>query len=306
MFDMTNDSGLFMTRIELAKQGFEPAPMNRWRKGDAEALPLYVGRMVHQFDHRHASVTVNEENLHNAAQGSTLDSAQKADPIVFPAPQYWVRADAVPEAQRRDWALGFRDIARANDVRTMIASIVPTTAAGNTLPMLVGNDAPLPAAAACLLLANLNSLALDYVARQKAQSTHLNWYIVEQLPVIASERFEASIGGVKIADFIREQVLHLSYTAHDLAPFARDLGHVQADGSVKPPFVWNDEDRRARLAALDGLFFHLYGLSDDDAAYMLDTFPIVREQDEAAFGRFRTKEDVITALQRISKGVLAV
>ena len=306
MFDMTNDSGLFMTRIELAKQGFEPAPMNRWRKGYAEAVPLYVGRMVHQFDHRHASVTVNEENLHNAAQGSPLDSAQKADPIVFPTPQYWVRADAVPEALRRDWALGFRDIARANDVRTMIASIVPTTAAGNTLPLLVGNDAPLPAAAACLLLANLNSLALDYVARQKAQSTHLNWYIVEQLPVIAPERFETSIGGVKIADFIREQVLHLSYTAHDLAPFARDLGHVNADGSVKPPFIWNDEDRRTRLAALDGLFMHLYGLAEDDAAYILDTFPIVREQDDAAFGRFRTKDDVIAALHRVSKGVLAV
>ena len=306
MFDMTNDSALFVTQAELVKQGFEPAALNRWRKSKVEAVPLYVGRMVHQYDHRHASVMVNEENLHNAALGATLDSVRKSDPGTFPTPQYWVHADAVPEALRNDWALGFRDIARATDVRTMIASIVPTTAAGNTLPLLVGNDAPLPAAAACLLLANLNSLALDYVARQKAQSTHLNWYIVEQLPVIAPERFETSIGGVKIADFIRDQVLHLSYTAHDLAPFARDLGHVHADGSVKPPFVWNDEDRRARLAALDGLFFHLYGLSEDDAAYMLDSFPIVREQDEAAFGRFRTKEDVIAALQRISKGVLAV
>jgi hypothetical protein len=118
-----------------------------------------------------------------------------------------------------------------------------------------------------------------------SQGQHLNWFIVEQLPVIAPERIDASIGGVKIADFIREQVPHLSYTAHDLAAFARDLGHVDAAGEVLPPFVWNDEDRRARLAALDGLFFHLYGLDEDDAAYILDTFPIVREQDQAAFGR---------------------
>ena len=101
-------------------------------------------------------------------------------------------------------------------------------------------------------------------------------------------------------------MLHLSYTAHDLAPFARDLGYVSADGSVKPPFIWNDEDRRTRMAALDGLFMHLYGLSEDDAAYILDTFPIVREQDTAAFGRHRTKDDVLQQLRRIQGGVLVL
>ncbi len=50
---------------------------------------------------------------------------------------------------------------------------------------------------------------------------------------------------------------------------------------------------RARLAALDALFFYLYGLNADDAAYILDTFPIVREQDSKAFGSYRTKEDVL-------------
>jgi hypothetical protein len=32
------------------------------------------------------------------------------------------------------------------------------------------------------------------------------------------------------------------------------------DGNVKPPFVWNPEDRRQRLARLDALLMHLYGL----------------------------------------------
>jgi hypothetical protein len=235
-------------------------------------VPLYVGRMIHQYDHRHASVTVNDENLHNAAFGAVLDSRGKADPGSYPTPQYWVMRESIPANVRLDWALGFRDIARATDVR----------------------------------LANLNSLVFDFVARQKVQSTSFNLFILEQLPVIAPERFEASIGGVKIADFVRAQVLHLSYTAHDLAAFARDLGHVDAQGQVLPPFVWNDEDRRARLAALDGLFFHLYGLGEDDAAYILDTFPIVRQQDEAAFGRFCTRDDVLAQLRHIERGVLAV
>jgi hypothetical protein len=157
-----------------------------------------------------------------------------------------------------------------------------------------------------LMLANLNALAFDFAIRQKVQGQNLNWFVVEQAAVVAIERFEAQIGGVSIADFIRDQVLQLSYTAHDLAPFARDLGHVNADGSVKQPFVWNDEDRRARMAALDGLFMHLYGLNESDAAYILDTFPIVREQDIAAFGRYRTKDDVLAQLRRVSNGVLAL
>ena len=69
---------------------------------------------------------------------------------------------------------------------------------------------------------------------------------------------------------------------------------------VLPPFVWNDEERRARLAALDALFFWLYDLNADDAAYILDTFPIVREQDIKAFGSYRTKDDVLVLLSLLS------
>ena len=99
-----------------------------------------------------------------------------------------------------------------------------------------------------------------------------------------------------VADFVVPQVLALTYTAHDMAPFARDLGYVDAAGQVLPPFVWNDEERRTRLAALDALFFWLYGINAGDAAYILDTFPSVREQDTKAFGSYRTKADVLERL----------
>jgi hypothetical protein len=99
-----------------------------------------------------------------------------------------------------------------------------------------------------------------------------------------------------VADFVLPQVLALSYTAHDLAPFARDLGYVDAQGAVLPPFIWDEAERRARRAALDALFMHLYGLTAEDAAYVLDSFPIVRKQDEEEFGRYRSKEDVLALL----------
>ena len=53
------------------------------------------------------------------------------------------------------------------------------------------------------------------------------------------------------------------------------------------------------MAALDALFFWLYGLGADDAAYVMAQFPIVREQDERAFGRFRTCEDVLDWLRHV-------
>ena len=195
--------------------------------------------------------------------------------------------------------------------------MLPSGGFGNTLPLLLPVDADARgtyARCASLLLANLTCFAFDFVARQKVQGQHLNWFVVEQLPVIAAERFGEPLpfGFAKavraaklmnghhpkptVADFVIPQVLALSYTAHDMAPFARDLGYVGAQGEVLPPFVWNDEERRKRTAALDALFFHLYGLDANDAAYIMDTFPIVLEQDEKAFGRYRTKDDVLKLL----------
>jgi hypothetical protein len=298
MFDMTNDSGLFKRRDELEKEGWYPVGANRWKKGEAEAVPLYVGRMIHNYDHRSSHVTTNEENLHNAALSANLSAVEKAKPDCFPTPQYWVSKSNVPENERREWAIGFRDIARATDMRTMIAAVIPTVAAGNTLPLLLpDHDAEATYADwSPLFLANLNALAFDYVVRQKAQSTHVNWYIVEQLPLIRPEQFEQVLGKTKIADFVRGEVLRLSYTAHDLAPLARDLGY---DGA---PFAWDEDDRRHRTARLDALFFHLYGLSRDDAAYILDTFPIVREHDEKTHGRYITKELILAYMNAVAAG----
>ena len=97
-------------------------------------------------------------------------------------------------------------------------------------------------------------------------------------------------------ELVRDHVLQLTYTAHDMAPFARDLGH---DG---PPFIWNEEERRHLRARLDALYFHLYGLDREDAAYILDTFPIVRKQDEAEFGHYRSKTMILAYMNALAAG----
>jgi hypothetical protein len=83
-------------------------------------------------------------------------------------------------------------------------------------------------------------------------------------------------------------------------------GYVDSAGQVLPPFVWDEEERRARLAALDAVFFWLYGLDANDAAYMLNTFPIVCEHDQETFGCYRTKGDILKLLSLLPKPELLI
>ena len=53
---------------------------------------------------------------------------------------------------------------------------------------------------------------------------------------------------------------------------------------------------------LDALYFQLYGLSRDDAKYVLDTFPIVRREDEAAFGTYRTRDMTLAYMNALAAG----
>ena len=294
MFDMTNDSHLFRTAAQLEAEGCYPVQGNRWKRGQELFLPLYQGRMIHQFDHRANSVRVNPQSTHNPYLSEGVGEAQHRDPGFLPQSQYWVPAREVEPSfpQGRGYSLGFRDIARPTDVRTMIATVVPWAGYGNTLPLLVGEDASVTP----WLVANLNAICADFVARQKAQGTHLNWYIVEQLPVIASDGYDRRFGAVTARELVCDHVLRLTYTAHDMAPFARDLGH---DG---PPFVWDEEERRHLRARLDACYFHLYGLSREDADYVLGTFPIVRKEDEAQFGRYRTRDLILAYMNALAAG----
>ncbi len=299
MFDMTNDSHLFRTRAELEeREGAWSIGGGRFQSAMGEWAPLYEGKMVQAFDHRAASVVVNPANVNRPAQPLSTTTAQHADPSWIAEPQFWVQPP--PGLGSHAYTLGFKDVTAPTNVRSMIAAIVPSGAAGNTLPLIeVDPDARSPdAPRLALLAANLNALVFDFVARQKIQGQHLNWFIVEQLPVIPAAAYARTFGPKTAADIVREAVLELTYPAHDLAPFARDMGYVDAAGDVLPPFMW-DEDRRLTLRAkLDALYFILYGVFDparalesrDDVRYIYSTFPIVEREEIARWGLYRSRD----------------
>jgi hypothetical protein len=256
--------------------------------------------MVQAYDHRAASVVINETNLNRPAQPLTATLAQHRDPAWTPDPQYWVSASNCGWAHSDNWVIGFKEITAPTKVRSFIAAICPTVAFGNKIPLLKAEHEMHHE----LLLANLNSTIFDFVARQKLQGQTLNLFIVEQLPVVPSATYDAvRFGSRSAAQIVREAVLELTYTSHDMAAFARDMKHVDADGQVKPPFAWDERRRLTLRAKLDAVYFHLYGITDrDNVRYIYSTFPIVEREETRDWGHYASRELCLAWMNALKAG----
>ncbi len=302
MIDMTNDSTMFRSRRDLEKKEHAwPVGNNKFKSAKGSWLPLYEGKMVQAFDHRAASVIVNPENPHRPGQPVRSSLDQHQDPSWIPDPRYWIPESATG-LEDESFLFCFKDVTAPTNKRSMIASLVPRSGAGNTLPLVFIDD--VPAQDIACLVANFNSIPLDYVARQKIQGQHLNWFVVEQLPVVPRSKFETiRFGGKTARQIVSRAVLELSYAAHDMAPFAREMDYVTGSGDVRPPFSWN-EDRRLKLRAkLDALFFLLYGIIDrEDVRFVYSTFPIVEKKEVARYGRYRTRDLCLAYMNALEGG----
>jgi hypothetical protein len=284
-------------------------------------LPLYEAKMIHQFNHRFGDYRDHPEGS-ASTQLPDVPPQRLADPNYQVLPRYWVPAEEVEarlaaKGWDRGWLLGWRDIARSTDERTVIAAVIPKVGCGDTF-LLIFPGAPY-SYSACLS-GCLDSVACDYAARQKVGGTHLKYVTFKQLPVLPPSVFDEPCPwspGESLADWIRPRVLELTYTAWDLQPFARDLGY---DG---PPFRWDDERRFQLRCELDAAFFILYlGTPDewereatpglkalfpaprDAVGYILDQFPIVRRKDEERYGTYRTREVLLEMYDAMCKDIV--
>ncbi len=198
------------------------------------------------------------------------------------------------------WLMGWRDIARATDKRTLISGVVPPTACGDKFLLMMPGHAPQLLAA---LYGSLNSLPCDFCARQKLGGTSFKYFTMRQIAVLPPNAYAAT----DLA-FIVPRVLELTYTSHAMAPFARDLGYTG------PPYAW-DEDRRAHLRAeLDAWYARAYGLTRDQLRYILDpadvmgpdypseTFRVLKKNDIARYGDYRTARLTLAAWDAQERG----
>ncbi|MDB9440567.1 restriction endonuclease [Sphaerospermopsis kisseleviana CS-549] len=287
MFMMNTDSGLFHTQDPQQDPGL-------LKEGDLK-VPLYEAKMFHQFDHRWATYTDNGDTR-------DLTDDEKSDLSFSVKPRYWVDKKEVENKLSgkwdKNWLLGFRDITNSTNERTAIFSLLPKVGIGNNAPVILTNIKE--AKLISCLLANFCSLTFDFVTRHKVGGTHMNFFIVKQLPIIPPERYTE-----KDIEYITPRVLELVYTAWDMQPFAQDMGY---EGE---PFIWNPNKRALIRAELDAYYAKLYGLTRDELRYILDpadvygaefpseTFRVLKNNEIKQYGEYRTQRLVLEAWDRV-------
>ena len=275
MFHMSNDSHLFFD---------EPS---------THRLPLYEAKLIHHYDHRWATYD---------SDGSSHDVSlnEKADPSFESTPRYWVTRGEVEErlkAQGWDWQwlMGGRILqihrSTVGDCRCHTYCRCGAHHAAAVFRQAQG--------------ARMPNWKLEQprhgLRRSKQNRRHPSHILISQPnPVLPPRAYNQQ--DIK---FISTRAIELTYTAHDLKPWAEDLGY---DG---PPFAF-DPDRRALLRAeLDAYYAHLYGLTRDELRYILDpadlmgpdypseTFRVLKKNELKEFGEYRTQRLVLEAWDRL-------
>lgn len=245
-FHMTSDSDLF-----------KPSPA-------ASRLPLYEGKMIHQFTHRwedKVRYTIDEKAARKRILGQNdSDTGQVLDYERF--------------------RLGLRAIGRTTDSRTLIVGPIPARVfCGNSI--LVGKRSleTGPAMSDQELLAIqalLNSYVLDYYIRQMV-SANLNMFYIYQLPVPRLMQGHAAF------EAIVERTARLICTTVEFDDLAKEVGlKGHKEGATDPA------DRARLRAGLDGMVAHLYGLTEEEFTHILSTFPLVEQSvKDAALDAYR-------------------
>jgi len=286
---------------ELSAEGFAPVEFQWMKKEVVTFVPLYEGKFIHQFDHRFASFEgiLREKRFGIKAGTHTPSTDQKSNPAYHIMPRYWISEDdAASDREARDlrssWAIAFRDTTNViSNFRTSVACICSGVAFNYKAPniVLMGPSSQERARASLLFVTLMNSFSFDYVVRQKFFGANFIKSILLQLAAPSMTEIQ------RHQQFILPRALELSYTSWQLEGFSTECGHKG------PPFIWDDMRRQQIRAELDALFFHVYGFSVDEAAFILDSYRILRDKDEEAFGEYRTKRLILEIYDEMAEAI---
>lgn len=275
---------------------------------DARGWPLYQGSMVTHHDYRAKGY------LAGHGRNVTWEPLAFGSPAKRIRPQWRVLPDQIPNKIRervRRYRIGFCDVARADDQRSLMAALIPPgTVCGDKVPTI--ECKPVAPAVMMLWLGVANALAMDFVVRMKV-SLKMSMSLMATLPF--PRRVAADDATAKACAL----AARLSCSGPEMADFLRTLQREPAlAGQNLTPS--DDPEERARLAAeLDVVVARdLFGLTRDEMRYLLEprdvlgpactaeTFAALRRAEEREFGEYRTRRLVMEAWdQTIPAGTLS-
>ncbi|MFH1881651.1 MAG: DNA methyltransferase [Planctomycetota bacterium] len=294
--DMTNDSHLFKT-----------TPTD---------CPLYEGKMIWLFD------SAFEQPRY------WLDRDEVEEALGDNA---W---------EGKHYRVGFRNIAASTNERTLICGVAPPSFHGNSFMTITPKNRQWngPNETEMLWIASImSSFCIDFLIRQKV-STNLNYFFIESLPIPRGDannvlRYVTTAKATRLfcynKDFAnlweklwsdgwqspffwypssgpiddygpaheREIRCRLRDEAKNLIP--KWVTHCGVHDRL--PDRRDTGDRVQLRAEIDAYVAHLYGLSRDDFAYILDTFPVLKKKEKKAFGEFMSKRKCLEEYDRIGK-----
>jgi hypothetical protein len=261
-----------------------------WREASSSVtVSLYEGKMIHQFDCCFATYEGVSIDARRDGNPRETEPWEKGHP---PIPRFYAdKGDVLKFLARRkissDWICVYRDYVRATDQRTAIAAAIPLSVPIQPLNgfSIANGNASMHAWA----LAAINSFAYDFLAKQKTPGQHFNVTIMSQIPLPKPDD--------NWYYFATKRAAELCYTLPELANFSSEIG---IDG---PPFAWEPTRRWKIRCELDSLFFHLYGLSRDDLAYVMESFPIIKRKDIDRYGSYRTKELILQVYDAMAEAM---
>lgn len=299
MFDQTNDAELFYTAEELKEDGFKRDGFI-FKKSKQMYMPLYEAKMFRSYDHRFGSVYIENKNWVNQGQTTETNLVEHQNPEFSVLPRWWTSVDEIFKRVSSDSLpayLAFRNVTRATDNRTVIATFIPPVGVINSAPLILFDFKITPRKQACLL-ANLNAFVLDYVAKRKIPNVNLNFFIVEQFPIFPPDFYEEKCPWDKkrtLEKWISERVLKLTCTSNDMIPLA--------EAAEFKPLVhkWNEAERISLMAELDAAYFILYGIEREDVEYILSTFAGIRKEKEGMFNAHSTVSQILDYYDQFRK-----
>lgn len=232
-------------------------------------LPLYQGRMIWQYSHRYADPDYWLDPVAFDERLRSKELHRMGQDLDLPKAEMQKHAEAI-RFDRNYVRLGFRDIARDTDERTLIFALLPrNVGAGNKVPVSVpkryrlGDDSVVASEAVSPLrllfaLACFNSLTLDWIARFMIQIT-VNQTYLYRLPMPQPDD-DAILSNPDYRVLARNALLLTLGAgwddfAADLAPQMAALGVTRQDIPATPKALDKlraDTDRRvARLYGVD-------------------------------------------------------
>ena len=320
MFNMASASSVFRTRKQLDELGGQLQRDSYIVENDVY-VPLYEGKMFWLYNHHYASFPNEYEVEKRPSSINSTPYSILADSCSSIAPWYWVNKSLVDSRLidgdkegnvRWKWEhsyyIAFRDVARAADARTCIASLMPSgIAAGHKAPLVFTSRSLIPSAC---FAAMLSSLVFDYVARQKVGGSSMALFIMKQQPTLTPDQIPSAMQWQ-----IVKRVAELCYFNHDMDGWASELWEEMSEEQrselpqlgAQQPWIYNPERRAILQAELDAIFAHLYGLNTEDLRYILDpedvcgkgcineTFRVLKDNEIRQYGEYRTKRLVLEA-----------